>query len=217
MFISSMCDLYIHNLEYFSFILLFPWIIFSYIYKAGSIKLFDNLNVLKPYLLNEITKDINKIFSKLPKNSKLFIAFPNCFDNYEKIFSDYRSNLELLVYSAYVNKLILIPNFYFLFKYNYKEAPNFFVDNKHDLEERKNFWKITHVLIEKKLYKSRTLDLKKSIAIFNENNEKDAYSSEHYKPFNLLLYDVKKINNKSNKTSLPNLFMVVLQSVGQLP
>lgn len=161
-------------------ILISFWLLISplpAILQIPSKKIYRFAHVPKPFFIKPLVDDTKRFLSEVSKGDKIFMAFNNPHDIYERLFDGYRYLLELPFYVATQKGVGLLPNWFAVFEYNYQGAPEFWGRDVESVRKNLEYWKAEYVIIYQKpddtLNKEWEKNGFKLLSTFNWNDYKE--------------------------------------------
>ena len=111
-----------------------------------------------PFDHSQLEENWNQFFSQVPVGSRIYFAFNDPGDQYERIFDGYRAMIELPLFVASKRKVHLFPDWHAVSETNYTTAPNCWGRDVSDVLGNLDRWKAKYAIIYKDAQK--TLDEK---------------------------------------------------------
>ncbi len=100
-----------------------------------------------PFDHDLLEENWDQFFSQVPVGSRIYFAFNNPGDHYEKIFDGYRAMIELPLYVASKRKVHLFPDWHAVGETNYPTAPNCWGRDVSDVLENLESWNAKFAII----------------------------------------------------------------------
>ena len=100
---------------------------------------------VRPYKIRHLLNIVEDFFSNIPNNKKVLAAYHSPQGVYENVFHGYRQPNELLCYAANTREFLFFPDYWFVFKYNYTNAPECWGKSLTDIEGNLKRWGADYV------------------------------------------------------------------------
>lgn len=100
-----------------------------------------------PFDHDRLEKSWDQFFGNVPTASRVYFAFNNPEDHYERIFDGYRSIIELPLFVASKRKIHLFPDWHAVGETNYLNAPNCWGREISEVMENMNRWEADYAVI----------------------------------------------------------------------
>ena len=97
------------------------WLVVSplpYLISAGPPSNPDCPIAYKPFNINRLIQACSEFISYIPSESKVILSLKDPNGDYAKIYDGYRVNFELLFYTANINNILVLPDWWAIFKLN---------------------------------------------------------------------------------------------------
>ena len=97
------------------------WLVVSplpYLISAGPPSNPDCPIAYKPFNINRLIQACSEFISDIPSESKVILSLKDPNGDYAKIYDGYRVNFELLFYTANIKNILVLPDWWAIFKLN---------------------------------------------------------------------------------------------------
>lgn len=103
--------------------------------------------IFRPFDVHTLLRSMGEFFGNVHIGQRVLMAFNDPDNEYEKIFDGYRVLLELPLYIASEKGFHFMPDWWGVFEYNYKGAPDFWGRSVEDVDKQMKVWNVDHVVI----------------------------------------------------------------------
>lgn len=110
----------------------------------------NKIKVFSPFDHEDIFKNIEKFFSPIKENSKVYASFKDPKNNYHEIFNGYSVLHELSLSIANKNNFHLFPDWYAVAEYNSNDSPNLWSESIDDVFNQCKIFGAKYALIYRK-------------------------------------------------------------------